>query len=284
MPDGVVVAAGEQARPRGRAQGGDVEAVVAQPAGGEPVDGRGVDVAAEAAELAEPQVVEHDHQHVRRALRGMGAGREHRRRLGDRAHRTKLPRRRWFPPPGPRRGSVSHSEARDRSAICPTLCAAGGRTATVRGAPLTGAGADNGGQNVQALTRHGRAATGGPGDPAARGTGGCRAQSLREAQQQHDGEAAGVRDAGGGARAPGRVAGHRRRQRGQPVLRLARLRRLGRLRGPAAQGGGLRPRGASVRLHGVQTARSFGAPANRAGAGHLRRGRRLRHHRPVRPR
>jgi hypothetical protein len=63
-----------------------VEAVVAQPAGGEAVDGRRLDVAAEAAQLPEPQVVEHDHQHVRCALRGMGAGRERWRRLGDREH------------------------------------------------------------------------------------------------------------------------------------------------------------------------------------------------------
>jgi hypothetical protein len=79
---------------------------------------------------------------VGRALRGMGPGWEHWRRLRGRDHGTKLPRQRWFPPPGPRQDSASHSETRDHSAICPTFCAAGGRTATVRGAPLTGAGAD----------------------------------------------------------------------------------------------------------------------------------------------
>ena len=45
----VVVAAGEQAGPGRRAQGGGVEVGVAEPAGGEAVEGRGVDVRAEAA-------------------------------------------------------------------------------------------------------------------------------------------------------------------------------------------------------------------------------------------
>ena len=53
---------------RRRAQRGDVEAVVAQPAGGEPVDRRRVDVGAEAAELREAEVVEDDHDDVGRAV------------------------------------------------------------------------------------------------------------------------------------------------------------------------------------------------------------------------
>jgi hypothetical protein len=44
-----------------------------------------------------------------------------------------------------------------------------------------GAGANNGGENVQALARHGRAATGGAGDTAARGPGGRRSRCLRAA-------------------------------------------------------------------------------------------------------
>ncbi len=65
----VVIAAGEQRRARGRAHRRDVEAVEAQAAGGEPVDHRRRDVGAEAAELGEAEVVEHDHDHVRRARR-----------------------------------------------------------------------------------------------------------------------------------------------------------------------------------------------------------------------
>ena len=79
----VLVAPGEQAGPGGRAHGGDVEAAVAQLAGGEAVDGGGGDVAAVAAELGEPQVVEHDHQHVRRSPRGPGQRGERGRRLPD---------------------------------------------------------------------------------------------------------------------------------------------------------------------------------------------------------
>jgi hypothetical protein len=47
---------------------------------------------------------------VGRALRGLGPGREHWRRLRDRAHGTNLPRQPWFPPPG--RGRKS-AEQRD---------------------------------------------------------------------------------------------------------------------------------------------------------------------------
>ena len=69
----VVVAAGEQARPRRRADRGDVEAVVPEPVRREPVDVRRGDVGAEAAELREADVVEDDHHHVRGAGRGLAA-------------------------------------------------------------------------------------------------------------------------------------------------------------------------------------------------------------------
>ena len=65
----VVVAAGEHAGARGRAQRGGVKARVAQTARRECVEARGVDVGAEAAELCEPHVVEDHEQDVRGALR-----------------------------------------------------------------------------------------------------------------------------------------------------------------------------------------------------------------------
>ena len=64
----VVVAPGQHAGPGGGAQGGGVEVGVAQPAGGQAVEGGGVEVGAEAAQLGEAHVVEHDEQHVGRAL------------------------------------------------------------------------------------------------------------------------------------------------------------------------------------------------------------------------
>ena len=64
-----------------------MEVVVAEPAGGERVDGGRGDVGAEAAELPEAEVVEHDQHHVG----GVGAGvRERvvaRHRLGEREGR-----------------------------------------------------------------------------------------------------------------------------------------------------------------------------------------------------
>ena len=66
----------------------------------------------------------------------------------------------------------------------------------------------------------------GPGPHADQGLSGA----LREPHQQHAGEAAQVRNARGGPRAPGRVPGDRRRQRRQPLLGPAGPRRLGRLR------------------------------------------------------
>ncbi len=65
-PHPVVVAAGEQARPGGRADGGGVEIGEPDATGGQPVDGRGGDVRAVAAELSEPGVVEHHHHDVGR--------------------------------------------------------------------------------------------------------------------------------------------------------------------------------------------------------------------------
>ena len=67
-PDGVVVAPGQQRGPGGRAQGGHVEVGVAQPAGGQPVDVRGGEVGAVAAEVGEAGVVEQDDHHVGSAL------------------------------------------------------------------------------------------------------------------------------------------------------------------------------------------------------------------------
>jgi len=74
--DRVVVAPGEQAGPGRRAEGGDVEPLVAQTARREPVDvGRG-DVGPEAAQLCEAGVVEQDHQNVRSRRRRVGHERD----------------------------------------------------------------------------------------------------------------------------------------------------------------------------------------------------------------
>ena len=61
----VMVASGEQARARRRAQRGRVEVAVAQPAGGETVEDGCVEIGAEATELREADVVEHDQHDVR---------------------------------------------------------------------------------------------------------------------------------------------------------------------------------------------------------------------------
>ena len=71
-PDVVGVAAGEEGGAGRRAHGGDVEARVPKPLGGQAVDvGRG-DGGPEAPEVAEAGVVEHDGQHVGPTL-GLGA-------------------------------------------------------------------------------------------------------------------------------------------------------------------------------------------------------------------
>jgi hypothetical protein len=77
-----MVAAGEHAGAGGRAQRRDVEAAVAQPARGERVDCRRVDVAAEAPQLREAEVVEDDDDDVRRARRRPRQRIERRPRLG----------------------------------------------------------------------------------------------------------------------------------------------------------------------------------------------------------
>ena len=89
--DPVLVAPGEQAGAGGRAHGGHVEPAVAQPAGGQAVDGGGGDVAAEASELGEAEVVEHDDEDVGGPGRRAGHGRERRPRVPDRLPDHGLP-------------------------------------------------------------------------------------------------------------------------------------------------------------------------------------------------
>ena len=79
--DRVVVAAGDQRRPRRRAQRGRVEVGVAQPVGGDAVQRRRRDDAAEGGRRGEADVVGHDQQDVRRALRRHDARRPGRLRL-----------------------------------------------------------------------------------------------------------------------------------------------------------------------------------------------------------
>ncbi|MNV34612.1 hypothetical protein D3C71_1260390 [compost metagenome] len=66
---GVVVAPGQDARPRGRAQRGGVHVVVQQPIGGQRIDMRRTDRTAIAPQVAVAGVIEHDEQHVGRAGR-----------------------------------------------------------------------------------------------------------------------------------------------------------------------------------------------------------------------
>ena len=63
-PHGVVVPAGQERGPRGRAERGHVEVGVAESAGGQPVDVGGGQVRAIAAEVGEAGVVEEDDHHV----------------------------------------------------------------------------------------------------------------------------------------------------------------------------------------------------------------------------
>src|SRR6185312_6381865 len=63
-----VVAAGEQAGAGRRAQRGGVELRVAQPGVDDPVDVRRLDRSAVGAQGREPDVVEYDEEHVRRAV------------------------------------------------------------------------------------------------------------------------------------------------------------------------------------------------------------------------
>ena len=67
----MVVATGQQAGAGGGAERGGVEVAVPQPARRESIDGGRLDVRAVAAELREPDVVEHDGHEVRRVRRGL---------------------------------------------------------------------------------------------------------------------------------------------------------------------------------------------------------------------
>ena len=78
---GVVVAAGEQAGPGGRADGGGVEVGEAQTAGGQAVEGGRLDVGAEAPQLGEAHVVEHDEHDVGGPARSPSLGRPPRLRV-----------------------------------------------------------------------------------------------------------------------------------------------------------------------------------------------------------
>ena len=68
--DRVVVAPGEQGGPRRRTQGGGVEVGVTQPACGQRVDVRRLDLRAVAAQIGEAQIVEHDVDHIGSTRRG----------------------------------------------------------------------------------------------------------------------------------------------------------------------------------------------------------------------
>ena len=67
-PDGMVVAAGQQRRARGRAHRGGVESTVAQALGREPVDNRRLDRRAVTAEIGKADVVEQHHENIGGAL------------------------------------------------------------------------------------------------------------------------------------------------------------------------------------------------------------------------
>ena len=71
--DGVVVAAGQQARPRGRTESGRVEVAVSQAASCEPIEVRGVDGGSEATEVGKSCVVEERYENVGRR-RGWNIG------------------------------------------------------------------------------------------------------------------------------------------------------------------------------------------------------------------
>ncbi len=82
-PHPVMIAAGQQAGPRGGAHRGRVEVGEPQAPLGETVEIRRVEVGAVAPELREPEVVEHDHHDVRRPA-PVGRPGRHRRALGCR--------------------------------------------------------------------------------------------------------------------------------------------------------------------------------------------------------
>ena len=82
---GMVVAAGQNARPRRRTQRGRVHVRVAQARVRDAIDVRRVDKPAEAIELPVTDVVEHEEQHVRSTVFGSRRSRPRRARLLDRA-------------------------------------------------------------------------------------------------------------------------------------------------------------------------------------------------------
>ena len=87
----VVIAARQERRPRRRAERRGMEAVVAQSAARELLQGRHADGPAESARVPESDVVDQDDDHVRRALRRLHLEARGRRRLarvdlGDRDH------------------------------------------------------------------------------------------------------------------------------------------------------------------------------------------------------
>ena len=71
----MMIAPGQQRRPRRRAQGGGVEVGVPQAAGGECIDVRRRDFRAVAAQVGETEIVEHKVNHVGGARRRAGRGR-----------------------------------------------------------------------------------------------------------------------------------------------------------------------------------------------------------------
>ena len=72
--DRMVIAAGQQGRPRRRAHGGGVEAGVAQALRPATINSRRRDRRAVAAEIGEADVVEQNDQNIRRAGRRLAAG------------------------------------------------------------------------------------------------------------------------------------------------------------------------------------------------------------------
>ncbi len=101
----MVVAAGQQACPGGRAQRGGVEVGEANAAVGEAVDRRSGHVGAVAAELGEAHVVEHHEQDVRSALRWTAGVGPPRRRGAPVVTDDTLERLRFHPTSRLRRGS-----------------------------------------------------------------------------------------------------------------------------------------------------------------------------------
>ena len=69
QPERVVVAPGQDAAARGRAQRGGVHVAVAQAVGGQAVQHRRLDQPAEAGQLPVADIVQHEEEHVGRALR-----------------------------------------------------------------------------------------------------------------------------------------------------------------------------------------------------------------------